>query len=294
MLGDKIDALNFLSTIKLDKLGSLGAPAQLLAGVLLLLSSSCVMTKAQGDILSQQVRDMNGEVAKLQSVRHDMEVMLSGQLRDLFDRLAKLERQFANLRESLLEGSSKSGELVAEVQNLRNQLEEAQYKYRNLEQDQKSLAENQMALTEAQKKIAIPLLKDDHFGLAKKYFSNQKYQDAIFLLDEFIKEYPKEKELVGQSYFLIGESNRKIAEGEKVPEEISNYYKKSVLSYQKIVELYSGSTLREEALFKIGTVLKTMGNNQGAAAAFKELLLQNSKSKRAGEVKKILAALDDS
>lgn len=291
MLGDKIDVLNFLSTTKSDGLVCL-APARALAGVLLLLSSSCVMTKAQGDILSQQVRDMKGEVAKLQGVRHDMEILLNGQLRDLFDRLAKLENQFANLRDSLNDGSTRSDELVAEVQNLRNQLEEAQYKYRNLEQDQKNLAENQWALSEAQKKIAIPPAKDDHFALAKKYFNNQKYQDTLYLLEDFIKEYPKEKELVGQSYFLIGESNRKMAENEKSTEEGNNYYKKSVINYQKIVESYPGSTLREEALFKIGTVLRAMGNNQGAIAAFKELLIQNNKSKRASEVKKILAALD--
>lgn len=253
------------------------------------------MTKAQGDQLTNQMRNMESEVAKLQRVRHDMEILLSGQVRDLFDRLAKLENQLGNVRESIHEGSSKNLELVTEIQSLRGQLEEAQFQYRNLEQDQKSLAQNQIALKAETHKTKIPPLKEDHFALAKKLFAAGKYDDSIFLLDEFVKEYGsgKDKEIIGQSYFLLGENNRKIAENKKRKDEIEKYNKIAIVHYQKIVELFGSSVLREEALFKMGTILRAMGNDDGARAAFKELLSSNKSSKRADEAKKQLASLKD-
>ncbi len=257
--------------------------------------SGCFMTKAQGDHLTRQVRDMESEVAKLQRVRHEMEILLSGQVRDLIDRLDKLERQLAGVRESVHEGSSQNQDLVNEIQNLRGQLEEAQYQYRNLEKDQKSLAQSQLALKEETNKIKIPPLKEDHFALAKKLHNAAKYDDSLFLLDAFVKEYAeeKDKDILGQAYFLMGENNRKIAESKKSSEEAEKYYKMAIVGYQKIVDLFKTAVLREEALYKIGSILRTMGNKNGAKAAFNELLSSNKASKRAKEAKQQLAALKD-
>lgn len=256
--------------------------------------AGCFMSKAQGDLLTIKVRDMESEVAKFQRVRHEMEILLSGQVRDLIDRLDKMERQLVTVRETVHEGSSHSQDLVSEIQNLRGQLEEAQYQYRNLEKDQKSLAQNQLALKEETNKIKIPPLKKDHFELAKKLHEAAKYEDSLFLLDAFVKEYAeKDKEMAGQAYFLMGENNRKIAENKKTPEEAEKYSKIAIVHYQKIVDLFKSSTLREEALFKIGTLLRTMGNNNGAKAAFNELLSSNKASKRAKEAKQQLASLKD-
>lgn len=260
-------------------------------GVFLLPLFGCVMTKAQGDMLAHQVREMEDEMAKLQRVRHDMEVLLIGQVRDLIDRLAKLESQLAALRSSWSEGSLKNAELMSEIQNLRGQLEEAQHRYRNLEQDQQSLAKNQLALKEAQNKIRIPPLKEDHFALAKKYYLGGKFDEAIQLFEEFIKNYPSETDLCGQSYYLLGEIYRKLGDSEKTTAESEKLYKKSVIFYQKIIEQYSDSGLREESLYKIGLVLKTLGNKDGAQSAFKELLAKHADGKRVKEAKKQLAEL---
>lgn len=261
-------------------------------GAFLMMSSGCVMTKAQGDKLVGQVREIEDEIAKLQRVRHDMEVLLLGQVRDIVDRIARLESQLLTLRESLTEGSSRNTELVAEIQNLRNELETAQHLYRNLEQGQQSLAKNQNALQEAHNKIRIPPFKDDHFALAKKYYLGGKFDEAIFLFEQFIGTYPNEKELLGQSHYLMGEIYRKIADGEKSSSEAEKFYKRAVVSYQKIIEMYNESILREEALYKIGTVLRQMGNKDGAQAAFKELLNKHANGKRVKETKKHLAELD--
>ncbi|MCA9507035.1 MAG: hypothetical protein KC505_01260 [Myxococcales bacterium] len=252
------------------------------------------MTKAQGDKLSHKVNDMEGEVAKLQRVRHDMEILLSGQVRDLFDRLARLENQLNNIRQAINDGSSKNLKLITEVQDLRGELEEAQHKYRNLEQEHQSLAKNQLALKKSTEKIKVPPLKDEHFALAKKLFAAGKYNDSIYLADEFIKEYAegKDKDALGQMYFLMGENNRKLSENKKTADDVEKYRKTAVVNYQKIVELFKVSVLREEALYQIGSILKEMGNSEGAKAAFRELLSSNEKSKRAQAAKKHLASLE--
>ncbi len=252
----------------------------------------CVMTRAQGDQLVSQVREIEDEVAKLQRVRHDMEVLLLGQVRDLVDRIARLESQLVTLRESLTEGSSRNTELVAELQTLRNELEHAQHLYRNLEQGQMSLAKNQNALQEAQNKIRVPPFKDDHFALAKKYYLGGKFDEAIFLFDKFIATYPDERDLQGQSNYLLGEIYKKMADGEKSTVDAERYYKRAVVSYQKIIETTKDQNLREEALFKIGVTLKAMGKKEEAQAAFKELLSKHDKGKRVKETKQQLAELE--
>lgn len=260
----------------------------------LLWCPACVMTRAEGDMLTSQVRHMEDEVAKLQRVRHDIEVLMSGQVRDLFDRMAKLEGQLSTLRESFYEGTNKSHELVSEIASLRGQLEEAQFQYKNLENDQKSLAHKQQVLKQAQNQVSIPPLKKDHFDLAKKLFAAQKYEPAIFLFDEYTKQYENDKEnkeSTGQAYYSLGEIYRTLAEAQKGPEESEKLYKKSVMSYQKVVEQKQSANLTEEALFKMGLALKALGNSKAAQAAFNELLSNNKNSKRATEAKKQLAGL---
>lgn len=255
--------------------------------------SSCVMTKTQGDRLAMQVRYVEDEIAKLQRVRHDMEVLLLGQVRDIVDRIARVESQLVTLRESLSEGSYRSTEVVAELQMLRDEIDRAKNIYRNLEVGQQDLAKSQNALLEAQSKIRIPPFKDDHFALAKKYYLSGKFDESIYLLDEFITAHPQEKELVAQSYYILGEINKKLADGEKTVENADKLYKKSVVYYQKIIESHRDSVLREEALYKIGLSLRALKNQKGAEAAFKELLDKHKNGKRAAEAKKQLAELEE-
>ncbi len=182
--------------------------------------------------------------------------------------------------------------MVSELQNLRNELEIAQNRYRNLEQDQQSIVKSQIALKEAQNKIRIPPLKDDHFALGKKYFAAKKFDESIFLFDHFIKDYPDEKDLTYQAHYYLGESNFKMAQGKEAPEEQEKLYKKSVVAFQKVVEANNDNDMRVESLFKLGLALKAMDNEEGAVAAFKELLSKHKKSKRAPSAKAELATLE--
>lgn len=294
MHGSKIDALNLRWNITKQVTTFLVAKAPvyvIIAGVFVVMSG-CVMTRAQGEHLQSQMRNLEDEVAKLQRVRHDMEVLLVGQVKDLIDRMARFDRQLASLRDSLTEDATKNTGLVAEIQGLRSELELAQQNYKQLEQSQQALAKSQHSAKETHKKIPIPPVKEDHFAAAKKYYLGGQHDEAIYLFDQLIATYPDEKELVGQSYYLLGEIYRKLGDGDKTPQNAEKNYKKSVVSYQKITELYKDAILREEALFKMGGVLKIMGNTEGAKAAYNELLLQHKKSKRAAEAKALLSELE--
>jgi TolA-binding protein len=289
MHGNKIDVPSLFSVNKNLSHSPVKTLMLTIMGVFLL--SDCVMTKAQGDNLLYRVREVEDEVAKLQRVRHDMEVLMVGQVGGIIDRVARMEKQLVTFRESLSEGSTKNSELLLEIQNLRGELEIAQRQYQMLEQDQKSLLKNQ-SVKEAQTKVKVPSDREEHFALAKKYFSSAKFDKAVFLFDQFIKEYPNEKDLVGQSYYSLGEIYYKLAKEEKSTDEAEKFYKKSIISYQKVVELNGDTNLREESLYKIGLVLKAMGNKDDAASAFKEIISKYRNGKRVKEAKKHLVELD--
>lgn len=293
MLGNKIVEPNgtFSPLANLASQGQKKAPIAFVLMGVFLCNSACVMTRAEGDKLTLKLRTVESEMAKLQRVRHEMEVLLSGHMKELVDRVARMEGQLKNMRESLAQGTEKSSQLLSELETLRGQLEEAQHRYQTLEQDQKSLMQSHLALKQSQKKFPVPPLKKDHFEMAKKLAAANKFDEAIYLFDEFVRLYPDDKELVGQSLYSLGEMYRKLAEGDKDPGSAEKFYKKSVVSYQKIIEMNHASALQEEALFKIATVLKAMGNREAALATLQELLTNHKNSKRAADAKKLVGAL---
>lgn len=266
-------------------------PALLYGAGVFLVGSSCVMTKAHGNKLETRLETLENEIAKLQRVRHDMELLLSGQATDVVDRLARLERQLQTFRESLSEDKDLNKDIQEELQNLRSELVETKALYKNLAISQQSLIERQAAL--AQKKVQVPSNAKDHFATAKKYYTDGHYDSAIFLFDEYLKKYPNDKEMMGQSNYVLGEIYKKMGDDEKTPESKENKYKKSVVSYQKVIELNNDAVLREEALFNMGIVLKAMGNKEGAKAAFNELISKHKKSKKTDEAKALLSELQN-
>lgn len=288
MLGAKIDA-QCLSWDKTKNNSWFKIPARLLCAGFLISTCGCVMSRGEGERLAYQVRDLENEMAKMQRVRHDMEILLSGQKKTI-DRLGQLENQLSSLRESLVDGHSKSTELTAEIQNLRNEIEEAQYRYKVLEDEQKNLVKQKAS---KQEKNKAPENRDEHFALAKKLFNDGKTDEAISMFEQFIQSYPKDNDLAQANYFLA-ESYNKRASLDPASDDAFKYYKKAVIAYQEIVEKHAQSGLREEALFKLGQILKSMGNKEAAIAAFKELLLKHKGSKRAAEAKIQISELEKS
>lgn len=261
------------------------------ATVVIIINCGCLMTRSEGDRLFYKVSKLENEVAKLQSIRHDIETVFLIQMKDLIDRMAKFERQLATFRQSQVEDNDKSKELIEEIKTLRALLEESQRNYQELESAQENLLKNQHDLKEAQQKIRIPVLKEDHFAEAKKYFHAKRYDDALYLLEQFIKTYGQELTLIAEAHVLLGDVYDKQGELSASLDYKINYQKKAVVSYQKAIATTKDNALREEVLFKMGNMLKAMGNKEGALAAFEEILAKHKNTKRAQAIKKMLAEL---
>lgn len=251
----------------------------------------CVMTRSEGENLTKRVRYAEHEMAKLQRVRHEIEVLLNGHVKELINRVGRLESQLGNMGEALVEGTKKSADLLSDLELLRGQLEEAQHRYQLLEQDQKDLLKNQMALSKAQKKIPIPPLKKDHFELAKKLLQAKKIDEALYMFEEFTRIYEKDREYLGQSYFHLGDIYWQLSGQEKEFSNKENYQKKSVIAFQKTLEKKPSPSLEADTLYKVGLVLKALGNQDASLEAFNELILKHKNSKHLPEAKKQIADL---
>lgn len=257
------------------------------------LCSSCLMTRREGEGLRLRIEQMEGEMAKLQRVRHDLDILLSGKVVDIYERMARLENVLSTVQESLFSGSEDNQKLLNEIHSLKNQLEEGRKRYGDLQKDQETLAEAQAKLSAEKNKIAIPALKNDHFGLAKKLYLADRLDDASYLFEEFNKLYKNDKDLYSQSSYLLGEIyDKKSALYEDEQQKI-HFKKKAVISLQKVIEITQNKSIKEESLFKLSLLLAHLGNKEGAKAALKGLLQENPKSKRASDAKKHLVSLEE-
>lgn len=237
-----------------------------------LLPSGCLMTKSEGNDLSIRLSKIEGELAKLERVRHDLEILLSGKVGDLYERIARMESTLDSLQESTFTSSLEKDKLTLEIQDIKNQLE---------------LAKEHIPAPN------IPKNKEDHFAKAKKLYLSGDLNEAILLFDELIKKHPADKILTGQAYYLLGEIYHKQSQSALKDEDKLLFNKKAIVHWQKVIELGSPQNAKEESLYKMGLLLKSMGNKEAAKAAFTTLLETNRQSVRAGDARKSLAELDN-
>lgn len=260
-------------------------------GVFLL--PSCLMTQREGFELTKRTMRLEQEVAKLESLKHDLEVLLSTKVSDLFDRISRIENIIASIQESVFEGAKEQTQVMAELQTLRNLLDEAKNKYNILEKGHESLAKAQEKIREEKNKVTIPPLKSDHFLLAKKLYQAKRLDDALYLFEEFIKLYETDKDLADKSFFIMGDICKEKSDKE-VDENIQLLFKKKAVVYwQKTIENSFNKSNKEEALYKMGLLLESMGNKALAKAAFQGLLESNKKSAHANDAKKHIANLEE-
>lgn len=239
------------------------------------------MTKAQGDSLTGKMHDMEGEVAKLQRVRQDLEILLDGQVKDLFERVATFETQMSALKHAIAAEAEENSRLALEIQKLRGEMEESHNSSAVAQYSASSSAS-------INKSRIIPDDQKEHFAHALKTLASGKHHDGIFLLEEYIKLYPSDTENVAKGQYELGETYRKLSETAANKDEKSRQLKRAVVSYQKIIEIKKSGDLREEALYKIGLSLKELGNTDGSKAALKELISLNKNGKRGKEAQKLL------
>lgn len=241
----------------------------------ILLWPACVMTRSQGDDLSGKMYKLENEVAKLQRVRHDLEVLLNDKVKDLFERIGTFESELSNLRFVLSENKDNYDRVLGELQRLQGEIDETKSRSYAMARSGNS---------------AVPADRSEHLKAAEKAFSQKNWSQAIALFEQYQKLYPDENETLAYTYVQLGEALREQALMLHGEDKI-RHLKKAVVSLQKSLSHLSNEDKKAEALLKVGMCLKDLNNTDGARAAFKELLDKMPNSKQSKDAKKLLAEL---
>lgn len=120
---------------------------------------------------------------------------------------------------------------------------------------------------ETPKKPGLPTERQALYDFGKKAFDDGDYALGREAFDKFIKAYPKDKDLLDNTYFWSGECHYQ-----------QKAYDKAILSYQKVISEFPKSEKADAALLKMGQSFAALGFDDDAKVFFDELLQKHPKS----------------
>jgi TolA-binding protein len=281
----------------------LRAAVRLFAVVALLGSgSACVVTRAEGDALRQDVDALKDETARLQVEVTEARAQRE-QLARLDTRLTELEATLATLRQADADSGVQLEKLVAEVQTLRGEVEEARHELGQQRASVESiLARPPVAVataatapkTDDPNKVTqvggldVPAEPKEHYAFAKKFFDDKLFAESAEAFDLFLTRH--KGDLVDNAAFWKAESYYQLGNAASDKAAKEKAYKQAILSYQRVLET-PNSAKADGALFKIGLSFEQLGFEDEARVFYEELLAKYEKSPLVGEAKKRLKAL---
>ncbi|MEW5851194.1 MAG: tol-pal system protein YbgF [Myxococcota bacterium] len=283
-----------------------------LPGALLLaLATGCVTTKEEGDLMRRDIQVLQQE----NRTRVEKDRELDERLAQADEKLRQIETLQKELDERSLRNKADFGAEVTALQNevagLRGQLETKEYQLRERElqlgasQDQVKALESRIAELqkrmdelEAKQKAApvaeapaqpkepekpakpsFPTERQALYDFSKKAFDDGNYEMSREGFEKFLKAFPKDKELVDNAHYWIGETHFS-----------EKHYDKAILSYQKVITDHPKSEKADAALFKMGNAFVALGYDEDAKVFYEELLQKHPKSALVKETK---AKLDE-
>lgn len=268
--------------------------------------AACVTTKEEGLKMRADIEGLKDEVASLQRQSADDRAALEKKLAAMESRVAQLEGTLSSLRQADADTGVQMEKVIAELQILRGEIEEARHQLGEtrktvqdiLERPPVTVAAAESApLVDAPARLTIgghevPDEKQAHYDFAKKLFDEKKYKEAVEAFELFISRHPSDKELGDNAWFWKGEAHYALACDEKDKKAKEKAYKQAILSYQKVLEV-PGSGKADGALFKIGLAFEALGFVDEAKVFYEEILAKHPKSSLVGDAKKRLAALSN-
>lgn len=278
-------------------------PALLFAAVM---SSSCVTTRAEGDSLRKDVDALKTETAQLQKELSDIKARETGRVEKIDARVGELEGTLGTLRQADADSGVQLEKIVAEVQALRGEIEEAKHEIG----EQKASVESILARPPVSVSSAAtaPKLETDpgktvqvdgqdvpaeakaHYDFAKKLFDDKKFGAAAEAFDLFLGRHAKEEDLVDNAAFWKAESYYQLAGAASDKAAKEKAYKQAILSYQRVLESPK-SEKSDGALFKIGLSFEQLGFQDEARVFYEELVSKHEKSPLVPDAKKRLKSL---
>ena len=273
------------------------------------LTSSCVTTRAEGEQLRADIDALKTEAAQLQRQVSDLKARETGRVEQIDTRVQELEGTLGTLRQADADSGVQLEKIVAEVQLLRGEIEEAKHEIGEQKASVESiLARPPVAVSSAMtaprieddpKKVAqiegldVPAAAKAHYDFAKRLFDDKKFGGAADAFELFLLRHAKEDDLVDNAAFWKAESYYQLAGGGSDKAAKEKAYKQAILSYQRVLESPK-SEKSDGALFKIGLSFEQLGFQDEARVFYEELVAKHGKSPLVPDAKKRLKLLKPS
>lgn len=259
-----------------------------------LVSTGCVTTKEEGEVMRRDIYDLRKEQRAQRDAREQKD-------QDTAARLAKIEERFKNLDERSLKGSAdlgaELGSLRDEMARVRGQLETKEYQLRERElqlgASQQQVKDVENRLMELQRRVdemsgkiqvvtqppapapqppapkgpSFPEERQALYDFGKKAFDNGDNGLAREAFARFVKAFPKDKDLMDNVHYWTGEAFF-----------ADKQFDKAILSFQKVVTDFPKSEKADAALFKMGNSFTALGYDDDAKVFYEELLQKHPKS----------------
>jgi TolA-binding protein len=271
-----------------------------------LASSACVTTRAEGDQLRADVDALKDETAQLQKELTDIRARESGRVEKLGKRVAELEGTLSSLRQADADAGVQLEKVVAEVQALRGEIETAQHEIGQQKATVESiLARPPVAVATA---VTAPKVQEDasrplqlggvdvpadargHYDFAKRFYDEKRFAIAAEAFDLFLSRHAREEDLLDNAAYWKAESFYQLAAQATDKSGREKAYKQAILSYQRVLES-PRSEKADGALLKIGLSFEQLGFADEARVFYEELIAKHAKSPLVGDARKRLAAL---
>jgi TolA-binding protein len=266
-----------------------------------LCAAGCVTTSAEGAQMRADIDVLKEEVADLDKQMQDQREDVRRFLDDAEARVVHLEETLNALRQADADSGVQMEKVIAEVQILRGEIEEARHQLGETKKSVQDILERPpvaVAAAETAPKVEddkkltiagqeVPEDKQALYDFGKKLFDEKKYADSVRAFELFVQRHKDDVELVDNAWFWKGEAHYADAGALKDKKAQENAYKQAILAYQKVLELPKANK-KDGALFKIGLAFEALGYHSEAKVFYEEILAKHKKSPLVGEAKKRL------
>jgi TolA-binding protein len=269
------------------------------ASCLALAGAGCVTTASEGAELRADLEQLKSEVADSEKAAADRRADQDKQLARIEERAAALEDTLSGLRQGDADTGVQMEKVIAELQQLRGDVEEARYQLGETKKSVADILERppvDVAMAEAAPALAeaptidgkpIPEDKQALYDLGKKLFDEKKLKESQRAFEAFAKRYPADADLTDNAWFWKGEAHYAEAAALKPGKAQEGAYKQAILSYQKVLALPKANKA-DGALFKIGLAFEALAYFSEAKVFYEEILAKHPKSPLLKEAKKRL------
>lgn len=244
------------------------------------------------------------EVAEQQKREQDLREDLKVRLSVHESRLQELEGTLAQLRQSDADVGVQMEKVIAELQQLRGDVEEARFQLGETKKSVQDILERppvSVSAAEGAPRVEtppadllegqpVPAAAAELYELGKRLFEEQKYDGAVAAFDLFTTRHADDKELIDNAWFWKGEAHYARAAQLDDKKLQTDAYRQAVLAYQRVLQQPSANKA-DGALFKIGLSFEALGFPGEATVFYEELLQKHAKSALASSARKRLKAL---